>query len=106
MCKSNNHEAKKIGTVSMVKWSDGFKYKAKLLKKGSKLRKHITSLDFLLKINFIMIIYYLGSRLIAIKNIKCVLKKFKETHNKISGRQHIIRMYIFGEIVKNIIKFV
>lgn len=98
MCKSNNHEAKKIGTVSMVKWSDGFKYKAKLLKKGSKLRNYITSLDFLLKMNFIMIIYYLGSRLIAIKIIKCVLKKFKENlpHNKISGRQHITRMYIFG----------
>lgn len=29
-------KSKKIGTYKMIKWSDGFKYKAKLLKRGSK----------------------------------------------------------------------
>lgn len=36
MCPSQNNN--KIGTLCMIKWTDGHKYKAKLLKRGSKLK--------------------------------------------------------------------
>lgn len=36
MCPNVNSQVLNIGSYSMIKWNDGYKYKAKILKKGSK----------------------------------------------------------------------
>jgi len=61
MCPNMNNKKVKIGSMAMIKWIDGYNYKAKLLSKGSK---------------FIIFIYYLNSLLFIVECYRLSLSFF------------------------------
>lgn len=57
----------KIGSFKFIKWKDGYKYKAKILKKGSKF----FSLQFIFHCEFLSCIYFiLNSQIFIFFNLK------------------------------------
>lgn len=58
MCPNINNKCMKIGSFKLIKWKDGYKYKAEILRKGSKFF-FIHAINLLLFIHFKSSNYYL-----------------------------------------------